>query len=248
MRRITSGLILIMGCTATSACREDGISVSMTPPGSADMAQAPDLGEVPVGFRCGSKAPPTTAPDPALVRGTATNSAGAPVAGAALIVRRRSDGSTLTSATADAFGRFSLSIPTGGSPIDAWMTVSAPGMVDDNYFFYGRPLSDSITIDYPLFTPAEVAQLATEAGQTWDTRKGMLAAQVLDCSGKDIRTDITLRTSPAPDGWLLDHISLAINLPVGEVIIDGDDGAAGKLHEVRVRSFAGALTTVTLAP
>lgn len=78
--------------------------------------------------------PPTSAPDPLLVEGTLVDfSAGERGVAGGLVEARTPDGRTVARSVADAQGRFSLAIATGGRPFQGRLRASQEGLMPSNF-------------------------------------------------------------------------------------------------------------------
>jgi hypothetical protein len=89
----------------------------------------------------------TTAVDPLVVSGTVLSPVDGSLAsmvglaaGVLVEVHLKSDHSLVTSVTTDASGNFSLSLPTGGVPLDIYLVLSKSGFITENAY-WSKPLA-----------------------------------------------------------------------------------------------------------
>jgi hypothetical protein len=105
-----------------------------------------------------------------------------PFAGATLTLHRRSDDTVLaTSTTTAADGTYAMSATTGGTALDAYFTIAAPGEVPVRI-----DPGDPITTGYfglGLVAPAaEIARWYADAGASYTPDASTLIAIAVDCS------------------------------------------------------------------
>jgi len=155
-------------------------------------APGPDLA-------CLSQPPPTTAPDPLPVEGklfAVTNYNVAPVTGATVVLRRRGTDAVLAQATTAADGGFTMTVASGGAPVDGTFTVAAAGYrptrVDP-----GDPLSGGENALMLVADDAELARWYAAAGTTFTQGSPTLLTAAVDCA-HDTLDGSTIEVAPAP--------------------------------------------------
>lgn len=169
----------------------------------------------------------------------------------------------LVTTTTGADGRFTLTIPTGGQPVDGVGRFTKDGFINE-WFYPGEPLARSYSgleglmgrtsdLDNPL--------IGLVFGTSYDAQKGLVAVLVLDCDntpiegatvtldppgekvlyadGSGFPSPLQLQTSRAGAvfGW---------NMPVGTIQISGSvGGRALKAHSFKTHQGEISLTLLT---
>lgn len=147
-------------------------------------------------FGCLGQPLPTTAPARVTISGVVEDRyQGVPVPAATL--QAFLNGSTVPVFTVqtDASGNFSQGQGTGGTPVDAYLHVTANGFLD-TYIYPPVPVSDSATLDVQTFEATELGTLAMLAGVTLDPTKAQLLVVAVDCNEMPLEGAV-VTTSPA---------------------------------------------------
>jgi hypothetical protein len=196
----------------------------------------------------------TTAVDPLVISGTVQSSAGAafgPTSGV-LVQAYGADNSLVTSATTDASGNFSLSIPTGGVPFNGYLFMTKSGFVSASAY-WSKPLTQA-TISTPfVFTSAGVGSFYQLAGQSQNPDDGTVVLSIADCSGTPINDAVVAGLSGfggsanrlGLEGFPLNYWSF--NQPAGDTTVHANaDGNIFPL--VSITAFSGQTTYISITP
>jgi hypothetical protein len=215
---------------------------------------APDLS-------CVGAALPTTAPQVITLKGTTVARAlgTSPLGGVALEVLSRT-GTMLASGMSDSSGNFSITMSTGGVPVDAFIKATFTGYLETDY--YPRvPYSADTTSEIDLVTKSTVALLTLEAQVIANSNDSQIFASTFDCQGARL-AGATLSASPAagstvyvsgssPDPMATQTDSggavVLVNVPAGTVTLSGQMGST-ELRSHTVTSAAGILIETSLRP
>jgi hypothetical protein len=182
--------------------RASGDATGLTDGARGSDAGADGLMVVPDAFdpvRCGVG---TTAPDPLTLAGEVvyfTNFTGSdePI-GSAAVGFASPGGAQLATTTSDGSGGFSVSLPTGGTPISPIITLSKVGYFDITVYD-DLPLDASTAVAQPPIIDGGAMGSVYSAGTvTRDTSKGTIAVFAHDCAGSAI-TGVTIAITPAPE-------------------------------------------------
>lgn len=248
--------LLVAACSGGGDDDDDGASGTPTPsPSPSATAAGP--------FACIGQPLPTVAGDPIVVSGNATSvSSGgsAPVNGATISAFRTGNGTALALDTSDAAGAFSMSVPTGTTPIDGYLRGQAAGFLD-TYVYAANPAYESATQDVVFISAATRDQLVFLASVTQSAGNGLLPVFVLDCNGNPVAgATISLTPSsgtiryasgglPSTSATATDATGAAFifNVTPGTVTIDGQlTGQSFREHAILVR--ADVITGTSVAP
>jgi hypothetical protein len=215
-------------------------------------------------YACLGQALPTTAPSSITVNGTVTQGVitPAPSSGATVTAYRTGNASPLATTTTAANGTYTLSISTGGTPVDGYLQISNTGYIT-TYAYPPAPLAANATESGILVTTSEFANLSTVANVTQDPSKGFIAVVVEDCAGAPI-AGATISTNPAAGtirynsggfpsssatSTAADGIAYAFNVTAGDVIVSATGGGHTlRAHTVAARTDGIILTAVTPGP
>lgn len=219
--------------------------------GGADGAPPEHLG-------CLSDPLPETAPDNVVTSGRVTTWGAVIIDGALVEGRAVANDGLLDDDTTGSNGAFSITLPTGGTPLDAYLHVSSTGNVD-SYVYPPVPFAADYERDVPLLTTALRTGVADEANVMLEADTGLLYLQVLDCNGDPIE-GATVTTNPAgdvsytagsfvpvPDATSTDASGTAyiFNLPPGNVEVDATiAGYSLREHTIQVRANVTTITSV----
>src|SRR5258705_4509871 len=139
------------------------------------------------GFECLGQALPTTAPALIAVSGQVRQNAIAPNAlrGAYVFAFRTGDTTTLAADTSDTPGAYSLSITTGGLPVNGYIRATDSAHIT-TYAYPAVPLAANATENILMVTNAEFSFLAAAAGITPGPGDGFIGLVVTNCAGTPI--------------------------------------------------------------
>ena len=215
-------------------------------------------------YACLGQPLPTTAPSTVTVSGTVTQGVIGPVAssGATVTAYRTGNAAPLATTTTAANGTFTLTIGTGGTPIDGYLQISKTGYIT-TYAYPPAPLAANATESGILVTTSEFGTLSNVASVTQDPAKGFIAVVVEDCNGAPI-AGATITTNPAAGtirynsggfpsssatSTAVDGIAYAFNVTAGDVIVSAMGGGHTlRAHTVAARTDGIILTAVTPGP
>jgi hypothetical protein len=169
----------------------------------------------------------------------------------------RTGADTIGSDTSSAPGRFSISIATGGTPVDGHLQLKKSGYLP-TYAYPARPMAANDSTNVLMITSGELTALAAAAGITPQAGKGLIGVIVRDCSGTPLRGATvstnpagTLRYSaggiPSQTAMATDSTGLALiaNVTAGNVtIMASASGHTLRQHVVNARADAITLTEI----
>ena len=177
--------VLVAGCSTAHPATPDAPPVAHdarldAPPPPPD---APPDAPAGPNLACLGQAPAATAPDPLPVMGTLfaiDHYQIAPLAGAAVSVRRRADDGVLASAMTASDGTFATTVASDGHAIDAYFAIAATG------FVAGRidpviPLSGGEHALMVVASDAEIARWYADANATYAPGMATLILATTDC-------------------------------------------------------------------
>ncbi|HWC74974.1 MAG TPA: hypothetical protein VG454_13645 [Gemmatimonadales bacterium] len=213
------------------------------------------------GFECLGAALPTKAPATITVGGQILQNALAPTAlSGAEIIASRTGTDTLAADTSNTPGFYSLSITTGGTPVDGFLRVSHGGSYITTYAYPARPLAADDTTNVLVISPNEFTLLSTAASAPHTAGDGTIVIVVRDCDGKQlagatvasnpsglIRYNAVGGPSTTATSTYTDGVAYIFNVAAGNVTIMGTaSGHALRQHVVNAR--ADAITLTELKP
>ena len=212
------------------------------------------------GFECLGAALPTTAPSTIILGGQILQNALAPTALAgAEVIASKTGTDTLAADTSDTPGFYSLSISTGGTPVDGFLFVSKSGYIT-TYAYPSRPLAANDTTNVLVITASEFTLLGNAVGVTHTAGDGSIGIVVRDCDGNPL-TGATVASSPpgvikynaagAPSSSATstsaDGVAYILNVAAGSVTVMGTaNGHTLRQHIVNAR--ADVITLTELQP
>ena len=211
------------------------------------------------GFECLGKPLPTTAPTSLTVSGQLKANALAPTALPSAAVAAFKTGVTtpLDSTSSDGGGFYTLTIASGGTPVDGYVRVSKTGYLT-TYGYPAVPLSANVTENILVITSSEFNFLASAVGVSPTPGDGFIGIVVTDCAGNAL-TGATVASNPpglihynaagAPSSSATststDGIAYIFNVTAGDVTIFGTaSGHALRQHVVNARADAVTLTQI----
>jgi YVTN family beta-propeller protein len=147
----------------------------------------------------------------------------AAAAGATVDAHRRADDTTLVTATTDAMGNFSLSVPTEG-PFDGYLTLTMSGLIPARVYVW-RPPTSSIQIGNVFVTSSAMLSLLFQPlGLTATATQATVIILVRDSALSAVQVDaVSVLQGGSSVGYLFDPSSLGtsdagiwdINVPPG---------------------------------
>ena len=209
-------------------------------------------------FACLNDTLPTTAPAGITITGQATDIVtDAVVSNAPVFAFRTGDTTTLAADTTTTPGFYSISILTGGTPVDGYIRITHPSYIA-TYAYPARPLRADTVNNISMVTPAEFGLLAAAAGITPQAGKGFIGIVVKDCTGAAI-SGATVSTTPAgttlynvagvpsssAGSTAADGIAYIANVTAGDVTVKANAGGHTlRQHVVNARADAITLTEI----
>jgi hypothetical protein len=246
--------------TSLDASRPDGAAPEAGPreAGAPDAFPEAEAGVDP--FACLGQPLPTTAPAMLQIGGITAGIDQLPID--AVDVEAFIGASTTAAAmtTSAATGVYSLTLATGGVPVDGYLRASKNGLID-SYFYAPTPVAASTNqATILLATVQSFTLLAGLAQVTPDPAMGTLVIAVVDCLGRPVPgASITLQpagttrylrnNAPDPAATSTDATGLAaaFNVPAGAVMAGASAGGHTlRAHSVTVR--ANVLTLTSAVP
>jgi len=198
--RISLALVLVAACGSSSNHGQLDAKTADAPIDTRPIdAPMPDAS--PYDFSCLTNQQPTTAPDTLAYAGTteAITTGGLSAAGAvALNVYKVSAPTTsIAMQTSASDGTFSMSLTTGGMPLDVFVTA-ANATYRTAYVYPPNPLHAAAAgVLIPVISDATFTELSGLAGTTQDDSvNGALFVQVQDCAGMSV-AGVTLHVQQA---------------------------------------------------
>ena len=144
---------------------------------------------------------PTTATATVTLTGTviAAGISSAPLSGATVTAFTTS-GTMLGTTTSATGGAFSLTVSTGGTPLDAFVKVTASQKVETDWYPAVPLVGNRSTGEINVFGSGTLTLLAGVAGITLDPNASQAFFTVDDCSGMPIN-GATVSSTPAAGTW-----------------------------------------------
>jgi hypothetical protein len=212
-----------------------------------------------LGFECLGAPLPTTAPATVTVSGQIRQNALSPTAlGNAIIDAFRTGNPTaLVTDTSNTPGFYSLSISTGGAPVDGYLRVTHSGQVD-TYAYPSRPLFMDLMTNVLMPTSNELAFLGTAVGVTQAAGNGFIGVVVKNCAGTAL-AGATVSTNPpgtvkynsgsTPSSTATstssDGVAYVFNVTAGNVTVMANaSGNVLRQHVVNARANVVTLTEI----
>ncbi len=239
----TVAIVLLVAACSSSSSNKPG----------PDAAKSPDA-------RVFDDAPPNV-PAMITIAGTAFDSgqnSSTPLAGVAITLKNRADDSMLASATSDAQGKYSMSVSTGGHPVDAYILATMSGYTDAASFPAGPFTADNMKADSNLVTTSNFGLLSLYTGQ--QSSNGIVVAEILDASSMAVAGAVVSST-PAAGSVLYsnssgmpasgastntDGTSFLVNVPPGPISISATkSGSSFKTHGVTAKANTFTSTVIT---
>ncbi len=229
--------------------------------GSHDAAPAPDAPSGP--FGCAGAALPSTAPASLTITGTVSTvglNGVEMIDGATIRTFRRSGGNAMATATTGGDGSYTLSVDTGGTPIDGYVRASANSYLDTDLFPPAPLAASSDAGVFVMLNQFGLDYAANLAGIQLEDDTAVIGILVLDCDGTAL-AGATVSSNrggdiayvrdmmPDPDATATgpDGLAFIFNVPFGDVVVDASV-AGHDLHEHTVKTRDGAITSTVVAP
>ena len=212
-------------------------------------------------FACLGAVLPTTAPATLTVSGQTKGNALAPTAlPGAVVVASRTGTDTLAADTSDTPGFYSLTITTGGTPVDGFIRVTKSGYLP-TYAYPSRPLAADLPNNNVLaITSIEFGILGTATNESQAGGNGFVGVVVKDCNGTPLAGATVTTNPPSPDAvhynlagtpsptatsTAADGVAYVFNLPAGNVTVMANAGGHTlRQHIVNARADVITLTEI----
>jgi hypothetical protein len=192
-----------------------------------------------------------------VISGTVTAVGAGLLAGATVEGHLRANDNQLDSDTTLADGVFTLTLDTGTTPLDAYLSLTATTYVDT---FVYPPVPFIADVNPPLFmvTDTQLDAAALAGGVTRDADTGVAYVLVIDCNGDPIE-GATITTLPAGDllytangipsaaatSTDADGRAIVFNLPADDLTVDAEVGGTSlREHILQLRADAVTVTAV----
>ncbi len=213
-------------------------------------------------FGCLGQPVPAGAPDPVTLSGTAQTLSGTtavPAKGVA-ITAVKGDGTTLSTATTDSAGAYSLSLPTGGNALDVHLTATKSGDRPTALFPATKLYMNTDAGLILIISQSDFDFLASLSGENQKSSKAAIGLAVVDCEGNTL-SGATVTTDPPGDvvyvsGGQPDTnatstdssgVALLFNVPAGNVTVSAIVGGM-TLRSHSINAAAGVTTTAAIRP
>ncbi len=214
---------------------------------------------------CAGNPAPTTAPAEIVLSGNVQEvslSGGSAVVGATVDAVSVANDMVLQSTTSGAQGAFSLTLTTGGTPVNGYARLTNTGF-RRTAVYPPSALAGSFTgLPAPIVTPATFGNLELFAGvEQNDTVNGALLVLVSDCAGEPVNgATVTVTQNGASVGTLLDLSDAQpgayafFNVPAGVVTVGATyNGTTFRAHDVKAFANSseapnGTITATLIQP
>ena len=211
-------------------------------------------------FACLGATLPTTAPNSITVSGlTKGNVLSQNALGGVEIIVSRTGTDTLGVDTSDTPGRYSVTIATGGTPVNGHLQLKKSGYLP-TFAYPSRPLFQDDTTNVLMVTSSEFTALAAAASITPTAGAGFIGVVVSDCQRNPlagatvtsspagtIRYNIAGFPNPAATSTATDGIAYIANVTAGTVQINAT-ASGHALRQVVVNARADAITLTEIQP
>ena len=248
------------GATAPTA---DATAMPDAPWGEDHFDAAPSVDAMPPNLSCMGIADPTTAVDPLVLSGSIMDLVSkSGIDGAAMEAFQISDDALLASGATMADGTFSLSIPTGGTALDAYAKASKAGYAD-TYFFPGYPTAMGASgLQLVMAAPDQVGFIYLLGGVARQEGTATALTVVVDCAGQFVKGAQVALDPPAGKIAYLregttaidststetasDGVAIGMNVPVStDMTLSATwNGHAFRSHKIKTRANAVVLTII----
>ncbi len=243
----------------TDADNTDMVMVDAAPPDM--MVDAPTIDAMlpAIDDTCADNPAPTTAPTEIVLSGNVsevTLGGATPVTEATVEAVGITNDQPVASTTSAAQGAFSLTVQTGGVPLDGYARLTKTGL-RRTVVYPPAPLSASFAgLPAPMASQSTFGTLASLAGATQDdTTNGALLVLVTDCAGDAVDGAIVTATQGGTAvGTVIDLGELGqpgafavFNVPAGVTTVGATyDGQAFRSHDVKAFAASSAAPDGTI--
>jgi hypothetical protein len=180
------------------------------------------------------------------------------LAGAEVFAFRTSDTTTtLDRDTSNTPGFYSLSITTGGTPVDGYLRLTHSGQIT-TYAYPSRPLAADLVTNVLMITSSEFDFLAQLVSVTPTAGNGFIGVIVKNCDGAPIagatvttnpagtvRYNAGSTPSPSATSTSGDGVAYVFNVAAGNVTVQANGGGHTlRQHVVNARADVVTLTEI----
>jgi hypothetical protein len=214
-------------------------------------------------FRCLGDPLPTDAADPIAVTGkvSSVGLSTTPVVGATVEVFRRSGGAAIATATSVSGGNYTLSVVTGGDPLDTYVRATSGSLLKTELYAGSPVVADTSGSDFLLTSAGNLRFVTNLVDVTQEASLGAVTVRVADCDNNPVAgATITGfggtrvfyagddgRPSADPTETGSQGLAFVFNVPVGNLTINADvDGET--LRANTIASRAGTIALAAIAP
>lgn len=260
--------VLLAACgsesnTTADAPRPDAKPIDARP--VPDAMTFPDA--QPGAFACAGEPLPTTVPETIIITGSVVElSTGGtnPIAGTTVTAKSFVDDMVLGETTANGQGVYSLSLVTGGEPLDACFSAPHPNPGGNAWragvVFPPTALFDDTTVPLVLVKESTLGLLHTFTGVEQAPDTAVVVVVVGDCFQQQVAGAVVTNSANAPIRYTSnmfpsetatttseDGVAILLNVPPGNVTIDATVGGV-TFRDRTVKVEAGTIVSVALVP
>jgi hypothetical protein len=213
-------------------------------------------------FRCSGEPLPTTAPDPISVGGTVSSvglGGTSPLRNATVQALPVSGGAALATTTSAADGRYTLSLPSGGRPLDVYVRATSGSLLATELYGAAPAVADASSSNFVLASLMIFNFAAGLVDVDQDPALGAATVSVTDCDGNPVQGATVTgfadgvrvyyaaegKPSTTPTATDVDGLAFVFNAPLGDVnvgaTVDGDELRA---HRITIRRSTVTLTAI----
>jgi hypothetical protein len=243
------------------------VMIDAAPPDVMADAQTIDAMLPAIDTSCAGNPAPTTAPPTITLAGNVQEisiSNSGPVADATVAAVNAANDQTIASDVSEADGGFSIDLATGGTPVNAYASLTKAGY-RRTVVYPPAPLDASFDgLPAPVVTPMTFDLISgfTESGNPQnDAANGALLILVTDCAGAFVNgATVTAVQGGNPVGEIVDLTAFAdgayafINVPAGTVTVNATyNGTTFRAHDVKAFANSseapnGTITATLIQP
>lgn len=210
-------------------------------------------------------APPSNVPSMITIKGKTTErglSGTSNVAQVAIAVYKVTDEATpIAMTTSDAMGNFTLTVPTGGVPIDGFVKATKASYLDLYLYPPAAWIADDMDAGINMMTPGNRDLLNSFASGGQMANKGMVGLAVFDSSGMPV-SGATFTSAPAagatkymggsglPDAnaTMTSSEGVGFLFNTEETVLVSANKSGMTFHAHTVKARPGTFTTTSVAP
>ncbi|MGE0399584.1 MAG: hypothetical protein AB7T06_22910 [Kofleriaceae bacterium] len=210
-------------------------------------------------------APPTNVPSMITIKGTTTErglSGTTNVAQVVIAVYKVTDEATpIAMTTSDAMGNFTLTVPTGGVPLDGFVKATKASYLDLYLYPPAAWIADDMDAGINMMTPGNRDLLNSFASGGQMANKGMVGIAVFDASGMPV-SGATFTSAPAagatkymggsglPDAnaTMTSSEGVGFLFNTDETVLVSANKAGMTFHAHTIKARPGTFTTTSVAP